>query len=265
MKVIDFHTHAFPDFLAGRAVQAIEAKAVMQRAYHDGTIAGLLGSMDAAGIEISVLACIATAPEQFESIFKWCGAVRSDRIVPFPSVHPADPDAPGRIRQIAGAGFKGIKLHPLYQDFDVLDPRAVAVYQAVAEAGLILLFHSGDDLGFLGDHRCAPRRMLEIKQQVPSLTMVLAHLGGFWESTEFAQHGLGTDVYIDASLTIPSEPSEQFTRICREHRGRVMFATDSPWTDQTEEVEKLRRAIDDPELREDVLWRNAARLLGLET
>jgi uncharacterized protein len=264
MRAIDVHTHAFPDFLAARAVEAIEAGAVMQHPHHDGTVAGLVRSMDDAGIDLSVVACIATAPDQFNSILKWCTTIRSDRILPFPSVHPYGDDAPDQVRQIAEAGFKGVKLHPLYQDFHVLDERAVRTYRAVAEAGLVLLFHSGDDLAFLGDHRCAPKTMLEIKTVVPNLTMILAHLGGFWQSTEFVRHGLGADVYIEASHTIPPEPSEQFTRICREHSGRVMFGTDSPWQDQKTEIEKLKRAIDDPQLLEDVLWNTAARLLKIE-
>jgi hypothetical protein len=262
MKAIDVHTHAFPDFLAERAIQGIEAKAVAQRAHLDGTIADLLRSMDRAGIDASVVACIATTPDQFGSIFRWCGDIRSDRILPFPSVHPYGDAAVDQVRQIADAGFKGLKLHPLYQDLDVLDERCFAVYQAAAQAGLVLLFHSGDDLRFLGDHRCRPARMLDIHRRVPDLTMILSHLGGFWESTDFVEHGLGSDVWIETSHTIPAEPSERFTRICREH-GRVMFGTDSPWQDQKAEIEKLTLVLDDRRLLEDVLWNHAATLLGL--
>ncbi|MFO7898481.1 MAG: amidohydrolase family protein [Planctomycetota bacterium] len=265
MRAVDVHTHAFPDFLADRAIQAIQEKAVLQRAYLDGSVADLVRSMDRAGIDKSVVACIATVPDQFENIFRWCGEIRSDRIVPFPSVHPFSDHAADEVERIADAGYRGVKLHPLYQDFDPLDDRAVALYGAVADAGLVLLFHSGDDLRFLGDHRCAPRRMLEIKARVPDLTMILSHLGGFWQSTEFVRHGLGSDVYIETSHTIPSEPSETFTRICHEHAGRVMFGTDSPWQDQEAEIEKLRHVIDDEQMLEDILWNNAAKLLGLES
>jgi len=75
---------------------------------------------------------------------------------------------------------------------------------------------------------------------------------------------LGSDVYIDVSHTIPGEPSETFTRICREHAGRVMFGTDSPWQDQEAEIEKLQRVIDNRDMLEDILWNNAAQLLGIQ-
>ena len=116
-RIIDFHTHAFPDALAARAMKALLAEAPGIKAYLDGTIADLLRSMDKAGIEKSVVCCIATKPEQFEPILRWCTAIRSDRLIPFPSVHPADPAWRDRIRRCRGEGFPGIKLHPFYQDF----------------------------------------------------------------------------------------------------------------------------------------------------
>ena len=54
---------------------------------------------------------------------------------------------------------------------------AECVSEAIADAGLILLLHSGDDLAFIGDHRCMPSTMLEIQKRFPHITMVLSHLG----------------------------------------------------------------------------------------
>ena len=265
MRAIDFHTHAFPDFLAERAVASVTDRADLQHPHHDGTVSGLLRSMDDAGIEISVVACIATAEKQVPGILKWSQEIASDRIAPFPSVYPFSADVVDQVRRIADAGFKGIKLHPLYQEFEVLDERLGPTYAAIAEAGLILLFHSGDDLAFLGDHRCMPSTMMEVQKRFPNLRMVLSHLGGFWQYTDFVRHGLGSDAYIEVSFGIPDEPSETFTRVVRKHTpGRVMFGTDSPWNDQRAEVEKLTRVIDNPRLLEDILWNNAARLLGIE-
>jgi len=264
MKAIDFHTHAFPDFLAERAVAVIDENAPLQHPHLDGTIGDLLRSMDRAGVEVSVVANIATAEKQVASILKWCTEIASDRIVPFPSIYPFSADVAGQVRRIAEAGLKGIKLHPLYQEFEPLDERLMPAYEAIADAGLILLLHSGDDLAFVGDHRCMPATMLEIQKRFPHITMVLSHLGGFWQADDFEEHGLGSDAYIEVSFGIPDGPDEQFTRIVRGHTpGHVMFGTDSPWNDQKTEIDKLTRALDDPKLVEDILWTNAARLLGL--
>ena len=82
--IIDFHTHAFPDRVATAAIPALEAEGNI-RAHLDGTVAGLLASMDRAGIDQSVVCSIATRPEQFEPILHWSRAIRSERIIPLPS------------------------------------------------------------------------------------------------------------------------------------------------------------------------------------
>ena len=92
MPIIDMHVHAFPDALAQRAMAALEGPTDW-KAIGDGTVGGLLRSMDAAGIDASVICNIATKPSQVEPIFQWCTQIASERIIPFPSVHPRDPEA----------------------------------------------------------------------------------------------------------------------------------------------------------------------------
>ena len=54
MTVVDMHSHAFPDELAPRAIEALEAKADW-KAFGSGTIDARLRSMDDAGIDMAVL------------------------------------------------------------------------------------------------------------------------------------------------------------------------------------------------------------------
>src|SRR5512139_720681 len=114
--IIDFHTHAFPDALAERAIKTLEEEGGI-KAHLDGRVPSLLSSMDTHGIEKSVVCSIATKPSQFAPILKWCKEIQSERIIPFPSFHPVDPDFCERIIKVKGEGFKGIKFHPYYQDF----------------------------------------------------------------------------------------------------------------------------------------------------
>jgi hypothetical protein len=96
--IIDFNTHAFPDSLAGRAIAVLEAEASGVKAFLDGRVSTLLASMDRAGIEKSVVCSIATKPSQYPVILSWSKEIASERIIPFPSFHPDDPDYRERIR-----------------------------------------------------------------------------------------------------------------------------------------------------------------------
>ena len=138
MVVVDIHTHAFPDAIAERAVPAL-AKAAAAPAYLDGKLESLIRSMDAANVDMAVVASIATKPGQFEAILNWSQSIASDRIIPFASVHPADTAVVSHLREIFARGIRGIKLHPYYQDFDLDDPALFPIYATLEELGLIVL------------------------------------------------------------------------------------------------------------------------------
>ena len=97
--IIDFHTHAFPDALAHRAVAQLLSEAGEVRSFLDGKVSSLIASMDANGIEASVLCSIATKPSQFEPIFRWSQQIASDRIIPLAS------DGKGRRRRPSQRGI----------------------------------------------------------------------------------------------------------------------------------------------------------------
>jgi len=88
--VIDIHTHALPDNIAKIDIPALEREGNI-KAYLNGTVNGLLESMDRCGVEQSVLCSIVTRPEQFAPILAWAEEIRSERIIPFISIHPEKP------------------------------------------------------------------------------------------------------------------------------------------------------------------------------
>ncbi|HUT25250.1 MAG TPA: amidohydrolase family protein [Sumerlaeia bacterium] len=262
MRIIDFHTHAFPDFLAEKAIAALEAESAMQ-AETDGAVAGLLALMDRHGVERSVVASIATKPGQSRSILEWSTSIASDRLVPFPSVHPCSENCIEEVERIAAAGLRGLKLHPLYQNFAADDPRVFPLYDAISEAGLILLMHAGYDIAFRDEDLALPERFLTVLGNFPRLKIVMAHLGGWRSLDGFAERLLGRDVYIETSFTRGFASEEQIHAILNGHDPeRILFGSDSPWgrmADQIAFVEEL--AVSDG-VKEKIFHGNAEALLA---
>ena len=61
-------------------------------------------------------------------------------------------------------------------------------------------------------------------------------------------------------LALPS----QILRMCRKHGiDKILFATDSPWSGQKEDMEYIRKIGFTEEELEKILYKNGARLLGL--
>lgn len=168
---------------------------------------------------------------------------------------------------LKGEGFRGFKLHPDYQGFFVDDPRMYPLYEAVAAEGMFILFHAGMDRGLPHPIHGTPKRLAAVHKAVPELRMIAAHLGGEEAYEETTLHLLGQDLYLDTSFVLRKMPGTFRERFLREHPAeRLLFASDSPWTDQGEELLFfLRLPFLTESDKEKICSSNAARLLGLDS
>jgi hypothetical protein len=263
--IIDIHTHAFPDQLAARALQLLSDDSdVPPRT--DGTCAGLIASMRSAGIDRSAIMPIATKPSQVRSINNWAAGVNRQypELICFGTLHPQQDDLQAEIDRMVADGIVGVKFHPDFQEFFVDDPQWTLMYRALADAGLIVLFHAGVDIGLPPPIHCSPERLARALDAVPDLTVIAAHMGGYrcWEDVE--RYLAGRDLYFDSSYSLADMGLEAMVSLMRAHgTEKILFATDSPWTDQSEEVAGIR-ALDltDDEIAA-VLGGNASSLLNV--
>jgi len=262
--IIDIHTHAFPDALASRVIGPM-AEAAGVPAAHAGTIASLKDSMRRAGIGLSVLMPVATKADQVSSVNRWAiERDAEDGLMSFGALHPLQDDLAGEVERLAAAGIKGVKFHPDYQQFRPDDPIMSPAYEAMAERGMIVLFHCGKDLSVPPPVMGTPERILAVHERFPALEIVAAHFGGYEMWDEVEQTLLGRDVWLDTSYTVGRLPDEKLVEMIRAHGvGRVLFGTDTPWDDQAHEVAAFERLpLDEPE-RAAIFAGNARRLLDL--
>ncbi len=265
-RIIDFHTHAFPDELAERAMTALleEGKKKSDVTAHlDGRVSSLLSSMDRNNIEKSVVCSIATKPSQFEPILAWSKKIRSDRLVPFPSVHPDDPGAPEKVSWIKDEGFRGIKFHPYYQNFSIDEIRLFPVYERITAEGLILLMHTGFDLAFDRNRICDPERIVRVLENFPDLKLVTSHLGAWEDWDEVERHMIGKKIYMEISYSLDILDKERARKMITAHPAEyVLFGTDSPWTGQDRTLSLLKGLELEPALEKKILRDNALALLN---
>lgn len=260
--IIDFHTHAFADAIAARAITSLEQSGNIT-AFHNGTIAGLLRSMDRAAISASVICSIATRPQQYQPILDWSKAIRSERIIPLPSLHPADPLAIERLQEIHALGFIGIKLHPYYQDFFLDDQQLLPLYRAAAKLGLLVVVHTGFDIAYPRIRRCDPCRVINILETLPELRLITTHLGGWDDWEEVRTRLIGRPVYMELSLALDFLEPELVRRLLLAHPTEyLLFGSDAPWSDQQASLDKLRQLELPSQVFAAITEENAARLLG---
>ncbi len=259
---IDFHTHAFPAAIAATAIKSLEKKS-NTRAYLNGTINGLLLSMDKAGIKRSVICSIATRVEQFQPILDWSLSIRSPKIIPLPSIHPKDPDWQTHLQEIKQHGFIGLKMHPYYQNFYLDDPALLDFYQMVRKLDLLLMIHTGYDIAYPRIKRADPARVLNLLQKVEGLRLITTHLGGWddWESVRQLLTGL--PVYMEISFALDFLDQIRLRDLLVNHPpGYILFGTDSPWTDQATTLKMLARLDLPDQLFKQITRDNGLKLLS---
>ncbi len=265
-RAIDFHTHAFPDALADRAIRVLVEEGQKKwdvQAYLDGRLSSLLVSMDRNGIEKSIVCSIATKPSQYEPIMAWSEKIRSDRIIPFPSLHPDDPDAPARVSEIKRAGFKGIKFHPYYQNFSIDDERLFPLYDRICSENLIVLMHTGFDLAFERVRLADPEKIVTIVERFPAFRLVTSHLGAWedWDNVE--KYLAGRKIYMEVSYSLHMLEKGRARRIIMDHPAEyVLFGSDSPWSDQGASISLLKDLNLGEERERLILRDNALALLN---
>lgn len=265
--IIDIHTHIFPPKLAPHAIGALE-KSAGAHAFLDGTREGLLSSMKESGIDCCVNMPIASRPDQVRSINNFAIEINKEGnntgLYSFGACHPMNPDTEAELKRLKENGIKGIKLHPDFQELFLDSPEMVKAMELASELGLIILIHCGMDPSFPNLHRSTPKRLANILPQLPKAKIIAAHMGGYDYLDEVEEYLTGRDVYIDTSFSIGKFDSNQILRILKNHRpDRILFGTDSPWDDQKTALRLFDELELSPELKENILWKNSASLLGL--
>ncbi len=264
--LIDFHTHAFPERIAARAVAGLSHTSGGLLPQTDGTAASLLAEMDRDGVDISVVQSIATNPRQQHSVNSFAMELNADpRIVAFGSVHPEAPDALEELERIAAAGLKGVKFHPEYQHFYADEERMRPVYRKISELGLITLFHAGGDIGFSPPYHCLPEHLLGAKKWLDA-PVVAAHWGGYSCGSQVLDMLCGEELYFDLSMGYGILPKPIAQAIVDKHGpDRLLFGSDMPWHRPAWELRLVASLDLSQEDREKILFRNAARLLNLDS
>lgn len=260
--IIDFHTHCFPDKLAGRAIDTLKNAAAIE-SYTDGTLASLKAIEKASGVDKFVVNNIATNSKQQKNVNDFAASINSNDVISFGSVFPFAEDALSEVDRIVDMGLKGIKLHPEYQGFFVDDERLIPLYDKIASRGLILTFHAGEDLGFMHPYHATPERFANVVDRIKT-DVVIAHWGSAGMFEDVLKYLCGKNVYFDLSFGYGVIPLAVAKEIVENHGAdKLLFGTDLPWHTPEMEMYLIERlGLSDSDKRK-IYSENACKLLNI--
>src|SRR5690606_34383731 len=164
---------------------------------HDGTVSGLLSTMDSCGIDRAVVMGVADHARHVHRTNEFIGSLKSDRLIPFGTVHP-ELSVEENLDSLRRHGVTGVKLHPLFQGFALDDPRIWALLEAFGDQ-IPVITHVGAGGTDEANRRATPAMIAEIVEAMPKLRMVACHFGGFHRFDEACQRLVGKPVLLETS------------------------------------------------------------------
>ena len=267
MKIC-FHSHCFPESLAPRAIAALaeNAKPVGMAPHTDGTAAGTLRYLKAAGIDTALICNIATNPHQERKVNDFAISLAAQgNLFAAGSLHPESEDPEGELNRLWAAGICGIKIHPDYVRVPVDDPRYDRIFSLAEERGFFVVTHTGFDPVSPNCVHATAQGLLAVVKRHPNLTLIAAHMGGIGQTKEVLDLLVGTPIWFDTSLSALREKEwGELYKILKEHpTDRILFGTDTPWSIPQKEIAFLESSGLSEGKLESIFAKNAKKLLQI--
>lgn len=278
--IIDFHTHTYPEKIASKTMELLVGRSQTKSAL-GGTETELINSMEKSGVDISVVLPVVTSPHQADKIndiaYKTTSQFTGKGIWSFGGIHPDNDNYKELLNRIKSYGLKGIKLHPDYQETFFNDIKYKRIVSYATELGLIIVVHAGIDIGLPTVTHCTPDMVCEMLDEVQPENLVMAHMGGWQLWDEVADKLCGRNLYFDTAFSYGDiswlagaeqrwklASKEQFLDIINKHGSdKILFGTDSPWTDQKKSIEDIKTLPLSDEEKDNILGNNALRILQM--
>jgi predicted TIM-barrel fold metal-dependent hydrolase len=279
--IVDVHTHAmrYPEHLS----DAFVAEADRARGFHlDLTIEYDVYMQAMEPVDRCIVFGMKARHTGFYVPNRWIAefaAKAPEKIIPFLSLDPTEPDYLDDLEDAYHTlKMRGIKLAPMYANFDPADPRLDELYRKATKYNLPILFHTGTTFCQNAPLRFTrPALWDDIGMRFPELVMILAHLGHPYEGECLVTSRKHPHIYMDLSA-LHYRPWQLYNSlVLAQEYGvthKILFGSDFPFTTPQASFDGLyglNRMVEGTNLPrisetriEEIIHRDSLSLLRLE-
>lgn len=261
-KIIDIHTHTYPDEIAAKAKVALE-KFYEFSCQGLGTVDDLAESSRLAGVGGMLMLSVATNAHQVKKVNEFAGRSlnsileRGFEAAAFGGIHQDCEDFAAELDHMKELGLSGIKIHPDIQGVNIDDPRMYELYSMI-EGTFPIYFHMGDNRP---QYRFSEiPRLIKIMKEFPRLKVIAAHLGGYYawdDAPELVKHGKDNIMFDTSSAlwAISTERADRLVSVLGSEK--LMFGTDYPVMHAENELKLFMKLSLTEKERENIFYNNA--------
>jgi uncharacterized protein len=193
-----------------------------------------------------------------------------DHFAGFAGVDPHDPDATGEIRRsVEELGCRGISVLPGWSDPPLHDDDMIVypIYETALALEVPVMITSshwiGPDMSY-----AMPEYLQRVAFNFPQLTIIVGHACWPWTTQACALGMRCTNVYLmpEFYMYIANMPGAgDYVGAANSYLShRMLYSSCFPTRSLDQALEDFRRLPITPESQEQLLWRNGARIFGLE-
>ena len=280
MIIVDGHVHMFKgEELAAKIMEVFNLKFnIPFKNTGKGTPEDLYTRMQADAIDHSIIANFSTT-KHLDANNRWtlsC-AVENRVFVPLISFHPEMPQLTiDLLDEYCRLGAKGIKLHPMAQEFDPQNEKLFPLYEHAGSKGLPIVFHCGRVANARINNYADTERIVPIIEKFPHTSFVLTHMvdGNERDLLDIAMRYKNT--IFDTSIVISGYelllqknlPSWQDNDKCinvfrRAGTERFLFGSDYPWGHPGMDLQRIMAMDLTNEEKKQICGGNAAGLFKI--
>ena len=231
--------------------------------------------------KVDICSCIAAANKENDGVIE---NVRKypDKLfgIGYVNVHDMDRSLANLRRYAAEGIFRGIKMHPYVEDYVIDDPALDPLYETCLDLDIPLLFHTGivtfstwpsDEPGKVKPtkYNCIgfPNQFATVLEKYPKLKIVFAHCGGNFYRELLCLTERFENAYLDtawlrhyAERAFPTVDIHDWIEHAVKIAGseKILFAGEGTLPGD------IRQCRLTDEQKENILWRNAAKLYKLK-
>jgi len=276
LVAIDTHVHIEPDVTGNEADQAARKYFGETGAPRDRKgLAEYYRSRKMGCVVFSVDERLTGRPQVSNDDVLAFAAENADIMLGFVSVDPSRGfDAESEAKRLIAAGARGFKLHPPLQQFHANDRMAYSFYEAIEEAKLPVIFHTGHSgigTGMRGGGGVRlkygnPMDIDDVAVDFPDMPIIMAHPSFPWQDEAISVCLHKPQVYIDLSGWSPKyfPPNLiQYANTLLKHK--MLFGSDFPLITPDRWMADFAKIPIKDEVRPLILKENAMKLFGLAT
>lgn len=274
MPVVDFHFHVTRGEEYLRSIKP-GLRALLEWKDSTGvpsqvlTRDGVTRFLDSQGVDYAValaeISYASTIHPNNEDVAEFCQGI--PRLIPFCHINPFLVGRPAQLLELCvkDLGFKGLKLHPTFNQYYPNESLIYPVYARAEELGIPVIIHTGSST--LAGSRLKygdPLCLDDVAVDFPRLRIIQAHGGrGFWYDRALFLTRLHENLYVDVSGLPPQRLLSYYPEL-EKSADKVLFGADWPGPSVKANIAAIRALPLSEVAKNKILGENAAKILGLE-